>query len=191
MIILRLAPVAVGVVLVIDLTLAVLLLKALFHGLLRLAVALTHTRSAVLQIGVNEDMQAVGPVLQNVVGAAAHDHARPLVGKVADNIRLADIELVRDGHCIDQAHGMGRNGDVEQEAARDGGVLADLLDEFVGEATLLCNGIHKLLIVVGDAEPLGHGLSDGASATAEHTADGDDFVGHVITPSYHIVISAG
>ena len=55
MIILRLAPVAVGVVLVIDLALAVLLLQALFHGLAGLAVALAHAGGAVLLVSLELD----------------------------------------------------------------------------------------------------------------------------------------
>ena len=54
-----LAPVAVGVVLVIDLALAVLLLQAFFHGFARLAVALAHAGSTVGHVGVDENVQAV------------------------------------------------------------------------------------------------------------------------------------
>ena len=54
-----LAPVAVGVVLVIDLALAVLLLQAFFHGFARLAVALAHAGSTVGHVGVGENVQAV------------------------------------------------------------------------------------------------------------------------------------
>ena len=58
-VILGLAPVAVGVMLVIDLALAVLLLQALFHGLARLAVAFAHAGGAVGHVGVDENVQAV------------------------------------------------------------------------------------------------------------------------------------
>ena len=131
---------------------------------------------------MDEDMQAVGPVLQNEVGTAAHNHARTLVCKVADDIRLADIELIGDGHCVDQAHRMGRDGDVEQKAARHCGVFADLFDEFVREAALLRDRIDQFLIIVGNSKSLCNGLADGAAAAAKLTADGDNFVGHMDSP---------
>jgi len=127
---------------------------------------------------VDEDVQAVGPVLEDEIRAAADDHARPLVREIADHVRLADVELVRDGHAVHDAHGPGRDGDVEQKAAGHGGVFPDLLDELVGEAALLGHAVDKLLVVIGDAEALGDFLADGSAAAAKLTADGDYLAGH-------------
>jgi len=183
-VVLGLAPVAVGVVLVVDLPLAVLLLQALFHGLAGLAVALAHAGGAVLHVGMDEDVQAVRLVLQDEIRAAADDDARALAGQIADDVCLADVELIRHGHGVDQPHRVGRHGDVEQEAAGDGGVFADLLDELVREAALLCDLVDQLLIVIGDAEFLGHRLADASSAAAKLAADGDDLVCHKNSPLF-------
>ena len=97
---------------------------------------------------------------------------------IADDVCLADVELIRHGHGVDQPHRVGRHGDVEQEAARDGGVLADLLDELVREAAFLCYLIDQLLVIVGNSELLGDFFANGSAAAAELPADGDHFVCH-------------
>ena len=163
---------------VVDLTLAVFFLQPLLRGLLRLAVQAHNTLGAVLHIGVDEDVQRIGTVFENKVRAAADDDARPLRGQIADDVGLADVELIGHGHRVDQTHRVGGNRDIEQEAAGDGGVFADFLNELVREAALLGHLIDQLLVIVGNSELLGDLLANGSAAAAELPADGNHFVCH-------------
>ena len=163
---------------VVDLTLAVFFLQPLLRGLLRLTVQAHNTLGAVLHIGVDEDVQRIGTVFENKVRAAANDDARALGGQIADDVGLADVELIGHGHRVDQTHRVGGNRDIEQEAAGDGGVFADFLNELVREAALLGHLIDQLLVIVGNSELLGDLLADGSAAAAELTANGNHFVCH-------------
>jgi len=73
---------------------------------------------------------------------------------------------------------MRRDRDIEQEAAGDGGVFADLLDELVREAAFLRHLIDQFLVIIGDAQLFRDFLANGPAAAAELTADGDHFVCH-------------
>ena len=77
-IILRLPPDAARVVLIIDLALLVLLGETLLRCLLRLAVALDDAAGAAGHVRTDEHMQAVLPVAQDIVRAAADDDALAL-----------------------------------------------------------------------------------------------------------------
>ena len=127
-------------------------------------------------VGVDENVQAVRLILQDEVGAAADDNARTLAGKIADDVRLADVELIRHGHGIDQTHRVRGDGNIKQEAAGDRGVFADLLDELMREAAFFGDLVNQLLVIIGDAELLSHRLADASSAAAKLAADGDDIV---------------
>ena len=177
-VVLRFAPVAVGVVLVVDLALAVFFLQTLLRGLLRLAVQAHNALGAMLHIGMDENMQRVRTVLEDEVRTAADDDAGTLFRQVADDVGLADVELVGNGHRVDQTHRVGRDRDIEQEAAGDGGVFTDFLDELVREAAFLCYLIDQLLVIVGNSELLGDFFANGSAAAAELPADGDHFVCH-------------
>ena len=58
------------------------------RGLLPLTVDLHDALGAERQIRMDKDLQAVGLVLQDVIGAAADDDAGPLFGKLADDAAL-------------------------------------------------------------------------------------------------------
>ena len=129
-------------------------------------------------VGMDEDMQRVGTVLEDEVRTATDNDARTLFRQVADDVGLADVELVGNGHRVDQTHRMGRDRDIEQEAAGDGGVFTDFLDELMREAAFLCYLIDQLLVIVGNSELLGDFFANGSAAAAELPADGDHFVCH-------------
>ena len=141
-------------------------------------------------VGVDENVQAVRLILQDEVRAAANDDARALAGKITDDVRLADVEFIRHGHGIDQTHRVRGDGNIKQEAAGNRGVFTDLLDELMREAAFLGDLIDQFLVIIGDAEPLGHRLTDASSAATKLAADGDDLICHknspfiLITPLY-------
>ena len=113
-IILCLPPDAARVVLIIDLALLVLLGETLLRCLLRLAVALDDAAGAAGHVGTDEHMQAVLPVAQDIVRAAADDDALALFRQLLDDLALRDIELIVHGEVV-VAVALGR-GQIEQQA---------------------------------------------------------------------------
>ena len=83
-------PLPVGVVLVIHPAAGVLVRQALLRGLLRLAVQADDAVGPELHTGVDEGVEAVVTVLQDVVGAPAHNDAWALVRQVPDHPVLDD-----------------------------------------------------------------------------------------------------
>ena len=63
------------------------------------------------------------------------------------------------------------------------------LNEFWGEAGFQGDLIDQLLVIEGNAKPLGDLVADGASAGTKFTADGDDFLFHKEPPSENAVAS--
>ena len=74
-IVFRVAPLTVGVVLVIYFTLLVLVVKALLRFFLAFAVQSYNAFSARFHIGVDKYVENIVPVPQNVIGAAADYNA--------------------------------------------------------------------------------------------------------------------
>ena len=99
-VILAIAPVAVGVVFIVDSAFAVFVGQALLGCLLGMAVFFYDAGGAVFQIRVDEHVQAILPLAEDIVGTAAYDDTRPLLCQLADHIGLADKQLVSHGHGI-------------------------------------------------------------------------------------------
>lgn len=113
-------------------------------------------------------------VLQDHVGAAAHDDAVPLLGEVLNDLLLGGGYLEALVHDLHRGHG---------ETVADGRGVGglDALFRDVGhipliEAVLLGDELDDLVIVAMDAQLLGQALAQLAAAGAEFTADGDDFM---------------
>ena len=126
---------------------------------------------------MDKDLEALGPVLQNVVRATAHDDAGPFCGKVCDDLVLPlpqDILVGGAEHPVRES--------VREETA--GSVLSRLLHIIRREAGLLRHFLNDLRIIAGDAQFFRHLFADGASAAAKLAADGDNSVFHTFcTPS--------
>ena len=125
-----------------------------------------------LGVGIDEQVQGV-IVLEDHVGAAAHDDAVPLLGEVLDDLLLGGGHLEALVHDLHRGHG---------EAVADGHGIGglDALFGDVGhiplvEAVLLGDELDDLVIVAMDAQLLGQALAQLAAAGTEFTADGDDF----------------
>ena len=73
------------------------------------------------------------------------------------------------------------------KAVPAGGELPLLLNELGVEAALQRHLLHQLLVVVGDVQPLGDRLADGAPAASELAADGDDLLFH----SHNLLVMMG
>ena len=170
------APLPIGVEAVVVPSAVVLVLDALGNGLVGGTVLSQNALGAVLVVGVDEDVEAILPILQNVVGATAHDDARLLVGQIADHLGLRLVELLVDrGVAVSTCRA---HGELVQEAAGVGGVLLVLADELLRKSALLGYLGDELIVVKGNAHTLGGRLSDGVSAATELTADGDDTLFH-------------
>ena len=82
------APGLAAVVVVIGSTAAVGLLDELGSLLGGDALLLDHTSRAVFEVGGEEEVDAVGIVAQDIVGAAADEDARLVLGQVAYDVAL-------------------------------------------------------------------------------------------------------
>ena len=183
-IILCLPPDAARVVLIIDLALLVLLGETLLRCLLRLAVALDDAAGAAGHVGADEHMQAVLPVAQDIVRAAADDDALALFRQLLDDLALRDIELIVHGEVV-VAVALGR-GQIEQQAVAGVGIFAVLLDVLRRKAAALCDLIDQLAVIERIAELLCDLLADAAAAAAEFTADRNDILHDGFPPFFYI-----
>ena len=169
-------PLAVGVEAVVVAAAVVLVLDALGDGLVGGAVLLQDPLGAMLVARVDEDVEAVGAVAEDVVGATAHDDAGLLVGDVLDHLGLGLVELLVDRGVAVGARGA--HGQLVEEAVGVGGVLLVLADEFLRKTALAGHLGDELVVVKGDPHTLGGRLGNGVSAAAELTADGNDAFFH-------------
>ena len=165
------APLVAGVVAVVGAALVVLLLEALLGLFRALAVQADDAVGAEGVVRVEERVQAVRPVAQDVVRAAAHDDAALVLGEVLDDVVLYNVELVGNGQAA-AAGALRVHYPVEEKAAGGAGVFAALEYVALGEAALLGDLLDELLVIVFPAEPLGCFLCDGPAAAAELAADG-------------------
>ena len=175
------APLAVGV------HLAVLRAAAvnLAHAALNVAAGELLVRGSAAQaalnlrllVGVDKEVQGV-VVLQNDVGAAAHDHAVTLLGEVLDDLALGCGDADGLIHQLDRRHG---------EAVADGhgvsglnALFADVSDIALIKAVLLGDHLDDLVIIAGDAQLVGQTLAQLSAAAAEFAADRNNF--HIQNP---------
>ena len=154
----------------------ILVFDSLGGGLVGGTVLLQNVVGAVLVVGVDENVEAVLAVAEDVVGATAHDDAGLLVCQVLDDLGLSLVELLIDrGIAVGSR---GAHGELVQKATGMGGVFLVLTDEILGESALLGHLGDELVVVEGNAQPLGNCLGNGVTAATKLTADGDDALFH-------------
>ena len=99
------SPVARRVVLIIDLALLILLCEPFFRRFITRAVAFNDPFCAAFHIRMDKDLQAVSLILEDIVGAAAHDDAGTLFRqgdpvyspeKTAEPIAIATPEVTAE-----------------------------------------------------------------------------------------------
>ena len=115
------APFHIGIEAVISGTAFVFLFQPGLRGFLAFAINAHDAVCPELHIGVDKDFQAVCPVAENVIGAAANNDARLLFGKVTDDLILQFPKIVAVGRA-EAAVKQGRG----EEAT--GGIFSCFLD---------------------------------------------------------------
>ena len=138
--------------------------------------------AALFGIGCNEYAEQLFLLPEDVICAASDDDAAAGGGKLADDVRLGEVSLVRHVAVVGEGHahgGVGAGGNGEQEAPA--AVFLLLGDEIRGQAAFLGRHLDDLFIIEGDTELGGEKLADLSAAAAEFTADGDDKIAHVDT----------
>ena len=171
MIVSGIAPFHIGIEAVIGGTALILLLQTGFGRFLPLAVDPHDAVSPELHVRVDKDLQAVGAVLQDKIGAASYDDAGLFFCQLPDDPVLQLPEQVLVGEA-EAAAGKGRG----KETA--GGVLSGLLDVALVKAAFDSQFLDQLGVVAPDAKMLCHQFADGSAAAAKLAADGDDAFFH-------------
>ena len=120
---------------------------------------------------MDKDLQAIGAVLQDKIGAASYDDAGLFFCQLPDDPVLQLPEQVLVGEA-EAAAGKGRG----KETA--GGVLSGLLDVALVKAAFDSQFLDQLGVVAPDAKMLCHQFADGSAAAAKLAADGDDAFFH-------------
>ena len=167
MIIGGIAPVHIGIEAVVGGAALVLLLQAGFGRFLPFPIDPHDAVSPELQVRVDKDLQTVGAVLQDKIGAASHNDAGLFFCQFPDDPVLQLPKQVLVGGA-EAAVGEGRS----KEAA--GGVLSGLLDVAFVKAAFSSQFLDQFSVVAPDAQMLCHQFADGSAATAKLAADGDD-----------------
>ena len=122
-------------------------------------------------------MESILPILQNIVGIPAYDHAGALFCQLQDHIALDVPQKIRSGKAVHHA-GNALGGKGVGKETLTGGVFAVFFHKFGRETGLQSDLIHQLLIIKGNAQFLGDLMTDGTATAAKLTADGDDFLFH-------------
>ena len=164
------APFEIGVELIIERAALVLVAQTLFGRLLGLAVFFHDALGALFKVGMDEHLEKIGAAFENGVGAAADDHAVFLLAELKNDAALDRPEIVLVGRHAERAH----RGERRRRPAAVGGVFALVGDVFLGKPALFGQPVDQLMVIAGDAEPIGDFLADGASAAAKLASDGDD-----------------
>ena len=123
------------------------------------------------------DIQNILPVLEYVVGVAAHNHAGPFLCKLENNLALDIPKKIRGGKTVhDSGNPLGRKGVGEYAAA--GGVLAMLFDKFGSKTGFLGNMLYQLFVVERNTQFFGNQPAHRKTAGTVFSADGDDLFFH-------------
>ena len=161
------APGLARVVVVVGGAAALAALYYLARGGLVAALARGHLGGAVVEVGGYEHVNLVGAVAQYVVGAAAHEHARRLVGGAAYGVALKlEQALLRELVAVEVGAAHERHVQVEQRL-EEPLLLVVLLEELLAEAALPGGQVEQLAVVVLAAEAVGQHPRYGAPAAAE------------------------
>ena len=168
----RVAPLAVGEVVVEGRAAAVGRADELPRLGLRDSLPLRDARHAAREVGVQEDADEVRAAVEHEVRGAPDDHAPALRGDVADRLELREAYLLAD-----RGAGCGRVGGAPRgEEERVGGLLVVVLEEALRESARLRRAREQLAVVERDAERLREQPADSDPARAELAPDGDDGV---------------
>ena len=165
------APLHIGIKAVISSAALILLLQTGFGRFLPFPIDPHDAVSPELHVRVDKDLQAVGAVLQDKIGAASYDDAGLFFCQLPDDPILQLPEQVLVGGAK-TAVGEGRG----KEAA--GSVLSGILDVAFVKAAFGSQFLDQFSVVAPDAQMLGHQFADGPAAAAKLAADGDDAFFH-------------
>ena len=137
-------------------------------------VEVAHAAHAVVHVGGDEDVDAARLVAQDVVGAAADEDTRMVVGRLTDGFALyAEERLVADLVVVEVA--LAQEGEeAAEDRAEKALALVALFEDFGAEPALFGGYGEYLLVVVGNFEIVGQQVPDGAPAAAELAAYVDD-----------------
>ena len=98
--------------------------------------------------GGDEDVDHVGIVSQDVVGTTAYKDARPFLSSLPDGIALElEKALLREVRLVKAASAQMGCLHVEQPTEKALPLIV-LLEDLLGETTLLCSQIQQLTIVI-------------------------------------------
>ncbi len=149
----------------------ILLLQTGFGRFLPFPIDPHDAVSPELHVRVDKDLQAVGAVLQDKIGAASYDDAGLFFCQLPDDpvLQLPEQVLVSG---TEAAVSEGRG----EEAA--GSVLSGLLDVVFVKAAFGSQFLDQFGVVAPDAQMLCHQFADGSAAAAKLAADGDDAFFH-------------
>ena len=125
-------------------------------------------------VGVAEDLDEAGRVLQDVVGATPDDDARLLGDQFADDVALGHEQHVIRRKALLARRFVAVRQDALQPEGGDGLLVAADIG-FVDTALLRCQ-VDELLVIELDAQFLGQHLAQQVSAAAKLAGDGDDRV---------------
>lgn len=155
----------------------ILIPEALLRRGFALTVHLDDALGAEFHIRMDEYPQAVRLVLQDIVGAAADNDARPFFRQLGDDVILDLPQIVRVVLAVSPVRK--RRGQIAA-----GRIFARVFDVIFAETALFRDFLEQFTVIAGDAQLLRHFFADRAAAAAEFTADGDDSVFHrVLSPS--------
>jgi hypothetical protein len=129
---------------------------------------------------MDKGLQDIRSVPQDVVCAAADNHAGFLVCELLDDLQLGQSDIVLGGKT---AFVTGQEG--IRKPASVNRVLTGFLDIVTIKAGFLGNLLDQLLIITRNAEFLRHFLADGSAAAAELPADRNDFLHTVPSFPFH------
>lgn len=167
MIVLGLPPVSLCVEVVIGCAVAVGHFDVGFGFCFATLFALHDAPDALGKRGVDKEVETVGMLAQNVVGAAAHDDTWSGVGHLADDVALGKE------HLVGQRHRLGQEA-VILIAQYAGYAVFQLFDDFGGKTRDGCRKFSHVLVVKRNVIVVGQCLSYFAAARSVLAADGDD-----------------
>ena len=166
---------------VIQRALFVLLRQALGRRLIRFAVKQHNTLGPVVLTGVHKHIEHIVPVLQNIIRAAAHDHAVAFFCQIQNNLALHRPQIIRRRQSVHHLRRTNGRKGVGQ-AALAGGILAGLLNIALGKTGFLRHMAHQLLVIIIPAQRRSNSLAHGAPAGAELSTNGNYFYRHGKAP---------
>lgn len=172
-VVLRVAPLQIGVVLIVGGAAAVLFLQSLFGSLVSFSVKLHDPLGAEVLVGVDKDPQAVVMLAQDIFGAEAYKHTGSLLGQFLDDLILQCPQTILVGIAGETVAGQDMGKQIPAA-----GVVRLLFDKVRGEAAFPGHLLQNLIVIAGNAQLFGYLSGDGRAAAAELTADGDDTMTH-------------